>query len=31
MIMQVVNHMFQPHGDERGQMTALEEYKDYSI
>ncbi len=26
--MQVVKYMFQPHGDERGQLVALEEYKD---
>ncbi len=26
--MQVVKYMFQPHGDERGQLVALEEHKD---
>ena len=26
--MQVKKYMFQPHGDERGQLVALEEYKD---
>ncbi|MBQ4059176.1 MAG: WxcM-like domain-containing protein [Lachnospiraceae bacterium] len=26
--MQVVKYVFQPHGDERGQLIALEEYKD---
>ena len=26
--MQVVKYMFQPHGDERGQLVSLEEYKD---
>lgn len=26
--MQVVKYMFQPHGDDRGQLVALEEYKD---
>ncbi len=26
--MQVIKYMFQPHGDERGQLVALEEYKD---
>lgn len=26
--MQVVKYMFQPHGDERGQLIALEEFKD---
>lgn len=26
--MQVVKYMFQPHGDERGQLVALEEYND---
>ncbi len=26
--MQVVKYMFQPHGDERGQLVALEELKD---
>ena len=26
--MQVVKYMFQPHGDDRGQLIALEEYKD---
>lgn len=26
--MQVVKYVFQPHGDERGQLVALEEYKD---
>lgn len=26
--MQVVKYMFQPHGDNRGQLVALEEYKD---
>ena len=25
--MQVIKYMFQPHGDERGQLVALEEYK----
>lgn len=27
-MMQVIKYMFQPHGDERGQLVALEEYKD---
>ena len=26
--MQVVKYMFQPHGDDRGQLVALEEFKD---
>ena len=26
--MQVVKYMFQPHGDDRGQLVALEEYRD---
>ena len=26
--MQVIKHMFQPHGDERGQLIALEEFND---
>mgnify|MGYP001048911738 CR=1 FL=1 len=26
--MQAVKYVFQPHGDERGQLVALEEYKD---
>lgn len=26
--MQVVKYVFQPHGDKRGQLVALEEYKD---
>lgn len=26
--MQVIKYMFQPHGDERGQLIALEEYND---
>ena len=26
--MQVVKYMFQPHGDERGQLISLEEFKD---
>ena len=26
--MQVIKYMFQPHGDERGQLIALEEFKD---
>lgn len=26
--MQVIKYVFQPHGDERGQLIALEEYKD---
>ncbi len=26
--MQVVKYMFQPHGDDRGQLIALEEFKD---
>ncbi|MCR4717943.1 MAG: FdtA/QdtA family cupin domain-containing protein [Lachnospiraceae bacterium] len=26
--MQVVKYMFQPHGDDRGQLVALEEHKD---
>ena len=26
--MQVVKYMFQPHGDERGQLVALEEFRD---
>ena len=28
MLMQVVKYVFQPHGDERGQLVALEEFKD---
>lgn len=27
--MQVTKYIFQPHGDERGQLIALEEYKDF--
>lgn len=27
-MMQVVKYMFQPHGDDRGQLVALEEFKD---
>ena len=27
-IMQVVKYMFQPHGDDRGQLVSLEEFKD---
>ena len=27
-IMQVVKYVFQPHGDDRGQLVALEEFKD---
>lgn len=26
--MQIVKYVFQPHGDDRGQLVALEEYKD---
>ena len=26
--MQVIKYMFQPHGDDRGQLVALEEFKD---
>ena len=26
--MQVIKYMFQPHGDERGQLVSLEEFKD---
>ena len=26
--MQVIKYVFQPHGDERGQLVALEEFKD---
>lgn len=26
--MQAIKYMFQPHGDERGQLVALEEFKD---
>lgn len=26
--MQVVKYVFQPHGDDRGQLIALEEFKD---
>lgn len=26
--MQVVKYVFQPHGDDRGQLVALEEFKD---
>lgn len=26
--MQVIKYVFQPHGDERGQLVSLEEYKD---
>lgn len=26
--MQIVKYMFQPHGDDRGQLVAIEEYKD---
>ena len=26
--MQVVKYVFQPHGDERGQLVSLEEHKD---
>ena len=26
--MQVTKYMFQPHGDDRGQLVALEEFKD---
>ena len=26
--MKVIKYMFQPHGDDRGQLVALEEYKD---
>ena len=28
MIVQVIKYVFQPHGDERGQLISLEEYKD---
>lgn len=28
LFMQVIKYMFQPHGDERGQLVALEEFKD---
>jgi dTDP-4-dehydrorhamnose 3,5-epimerase-like enzyme len=27
-LMQVIKYVFQPHGDERGQLVSLEEYKD---
>ena len=27
-LMQVIKYVFQPHGDERGQLVALEEFKD---
>ena len=26
--MQTIKYVFQPHGDERGQLVALEEFKD---
>ena len=26
--MQVIKYVFQPHGDERGQLVALEQFKD---
>ena len=26
--MQIIKYVFQPHGDERGQLIALEEFKD---
>ena len=26
--MQIVKYVFQPHGDERGQLVSLEEFKD---
>ena len=26
--MQVIKYVFQPHGDDRGQLVALEEFKD---
>ena len=26
--MQVIKYMFQPHGDDRGQLVSLEEFKD---
>jgi len=29
--MQVVKYMFQPHGDDRGQLIALEEFKDIPV
>jgi dTDP-4-dehydrorhamnose 3,5-epimerase-like enzyme len=28
VIMQVIKYVFQPHGDDRGQLIALEEFKD---
>lgn len=28
VVMQVIKYFFQPHGDERGQLVALEEFKD---
>ena len=28
VVMQVIKYVFQPHGDERGQLVALEEFKD---
>ena len=29
--MQVIKYMFQPHGDDRGQLVALEELKDIPL
>lgn len=29
--MQVIKYTFQPHGDHRGQLVALEEFKDISF
>ena len=29
--MQVIKYVFQPHGDERGQLVALEEFKDINL
>lgn len=29
--MQIVKYVFQQHGDERGQLVALEEYKDIPL
>ena len=29
--MQVIKYMFQPHGDDRGQLVALEEFKDIPL
>jgi len=29
--MQVIKYVFQPHGDDRGQLVALEEFKDIPL